>query len=149
MHDRSQFILFSRLKALSRVHTTANVLYVSVGGVVDLSKWLSRVCGRNVSRRVPWESCKLHVVALGVELTVLAEQQSDFICLSRASWACWFQADFHLCLVPLRVTAHSGYVKIVYYLFLASDVLTCILPLRLDMQQVSGWHVFGASAGGR
>ena len=137
MHNRSQFILFSGLKALSGVHTTANDLYVSVGGVVDLSKWLSRVCGRNVSKRAPWESCKLHVVALGVELTVLAEQQSDFIHLLRASWACWFQADFHLCLVPLRVTAHNGYVNIVYLLFLASDVLTCILHFSLDMQQVS------------
>ena len=50
MHDQSQFILFSRLKALSRVRTTANDLYVSVEGVVDVSMWLSRVCGCNMSR---------------------------------------------------------------------------------------------------
>ena len=50
VHDQSQFILFSRLNALFRVRTTANDLYVSVEGVVDVSMWLSRVSGRHVSR---------------------------------------------------------------------------------------------------
>ena len=76
-------------------------------GVLSISASGCLVCAAATFQgaSAPWESCKLHVVALGVELTVLAEQQSDFIRLSRASWACWFQADFHLCLVPLRVTA--------------------------------------------
>ena len=70
VHDQSQFILFSRLKALSRVHTTANDLYVSVEGLV-------------------------------------------------------------------------------HYLSQVSHVLRCILPFRLDVQQVSVRRLFGASAGGR
>ena len=54
-------------------------------------------------------------------------------------------ADFHLCLMPLRVTAHSGYINIVYYLCQAANVLRCFLPFRLDVQQVSVSQVFGAS----
>ena len=48
--------------------------------------------------------------------------------------------DSHLCLMPLRDTdfhAHSGYINIVHYLFQASRVVRCILPFRLDVQQVS------------
>ena len=132
---------------------TANDLCVSVEGLDDVSMWLSRLCGRNrsrlkafpglqergvlIARRAQWESCKLHVVALGVELTVLVEEQSDFIGPSRARFSCWLQADFHLCLMPLRVTAHSGYINIVHYLSQASHVLRCILPFSLDVQQVS------------
>ena len=37
--------------------------------------------GLPIARRAPWESGKLHVVALGVELTVLTEEQYDLLVL--------------------------------------------------------------------
>ena len=55
----------------------------------------------------------------------------------------------HLCLMPLRVTAHSGHINIVHYLCQASHVVRCFLPFWLDVRQVSVRQVFDASAGGR
>ena len=51
--------------------------------------------------------------------------------------------------MPLRVTAHSGYINIVHCLCQASHVLRCVIPFRMDVQQVSVSQVFQASAGGR
>ena len=47
------------------------------------------------------------------------------------------RVDFHLWLMPSRVTVHSEYINIVHYLFQASLVLRCILPFSLVVQQVS------------
>ena len=74
------------------------------------------------------------VIGLVLEIDIFAS--CTFLHWSFSNSLISFQADFHLCLVPLRVIAYNGCVNIVYYLFLASDVLTCILHFSLDMQQV-------------
>ena len=47
------------------------------------------------------------------------------------------RVDFHLCLMPSRVTVHSEYINIVHHRFQASHVLRYFLPFSLDVQQVS------------